>query len=101
VILKRERWDRYAIRAELNRRGKTLTGLALDAVIEPSACRTALLRPNADGERAIASALGVEARTLWPDRYRVNPSTGTISNAYRPRVASQKLRPRLTRGAAE
>ncbi|MFT4098795.1 MAG: helix-turn-helix domain-containing protein [Rhodoblastus sp.] len=95
------RWDRYAIRAELSRRGLTLTGLAIAAGIEPSACRTALLRPNSDGEKAIAKALGQMPETLWPDRYRVNPATGTISNAYRTRLASQKLRPRLTRSAAQ
>lgn len=95
------RWDRYAIRAELNRRGLTLTGLAIDNGLEPSACRTALLRPNSDGEKVIAKALGQLPETLWPDRYRVNPSTGAISNAYRRKLASQKLRPRLARSVAE
>ena len=90
-----ERWDRYAIRAALHRQGLTLTGLANRAGIEPSACRTALCRPNSDGETAIAKALGRPPETLWPDRYRLNPSTGKISNAYRTRAASQKFGSRL------
>ncbi|MDE2577910.1 MAG: helix-turn-helix domain-containing protein [Hyphomicrobiales bacterium] len=94
------RWDRYAIRAELNRRGVTLTALALRYGLEPSACRTALLRPNARGEAAIAKTIGVPAATLWPDRYRQNPSTGTFSNAYLRRRASQKLHAAPDHGAA-
>ena len=64
------KWDRHAIKAEIHRRGKTLTRLSLDAGLDPSACRCALLRRQPRGERAIAAFLGVEPATLWPERYR-------------------------------
>lgn len=99
--MRRHTWDRYAIRAELNRRGYTLIGLAQAAGLEPSACRVALLRPNTAGERVIAQALQVNPEVLWPDRYRAHPTTGRISNAYRPRRTSQKRRRAADVGAAE
>lgn len=62
-------WDKHAIRAEVARRGGTLTGIALGAGLEQSACRTALLRRNLAGEKALADFLGIRPEKLWPDRY--------------------------------
>lgn len=82
-----QRWDRFSIKAEVQRRGETLTGLAIDADLEESACRVALVRRNVRGEQAIAAFLGVSVEELWPDRYEA-PKRKTI--AERRRLASQK-----------
>jgi len=62
-------WDRHAIKAEIHRRGQTLTRLALAAGLDPSACRSALMRPSPGGEAAISAFLGIPPQILWPDRY--------------------------------
>ena len=66
----RRRWDKYAIKAAVHRRGKSLRQLALDSGLEPSACRVALIRHHAAGEQAIADFLGISPRVLWPERSR-------------------------------
>ncbi|HEY0328813.1 Ner family transcriptional regulator [Rhodopseudomonas rhenobacensis] len=82
-----QRWDRFSIKAEVQRRGETLTGLAIDAGLEESACRVALVRRNTRGEQAIAAYLGIPVEDLWPDRHKM-PKRKTI--AERRRLASQK-----------
>jgi len=64
-----QKWDRHSIRAELNRRGFTLTGLARDNGLYESACRQALDGRCLSGAQVIAKALGVTVQELWPDRY--------------------------------
>ncbi len=64
-----QKWDRHSIRAELNRRGFTLTGLALDHGLYESACRQALDGRSLAGAQVIAEALGLTVQELWPDRY--------------------------------
>lgn len=93
-------WDRFAIRAEVARKGQTLTALAKRAGLEPSACRVALRRSHGPGEVAIARFLNVAPEVLWPDRYR-GYSSLTVSNAARPRRTSQKRMPPADVGAAE
>ena len=62
-------WDRHSIRAELNRRGYTLTGLARANGLYESACRQALDGRSQAGAQVIAKALGCTVQELWPDRY--------------------------------
>lgn len=69
MTTKTQNWDRYAIEAEIHRRGATLTGLALQAGIGSSSCRVALLRPVPKADRIIAEFLDVPLHELWPDRY--------------------------------
>lgn len=85
--MQRQTWDRFSIKAEIQRRGETLTGLAIDAGLEDSACRVALVRRNFRGEEVIAKFLGISVEELWPDRYKA-PKRKTI--AERRRLASQK-----------
>ena len=59
-------WDRHAIKAEINRRGMTLTGIARDAGLSESACRRALFGLDLRGANAIADAIGVPFDTLFP-----------------------------------
>lgn len=62
-------WDRHAINAEVRRRGMTLTGIALDAGLSESACRQGVIGYNRRGAQAIADALGIPFRELFPDSY--------------------------------
>jgi len=85
-------WDRHAIKAEIGRRGMTLTGIALDAGLGESACRQGILGTNRTGAEAIAAALGIPFRELFPDSYsrgrhnegktirKPAPSTSAISH---------------------
>ncbi|MBT9292694.1 MULTISPECIES: helix-turn-helix domain-containing protein [Hyphomicrobiales] len=91
------KWDNHEIKAELARRGHTLTGLALDNGLHESACRRALWGTCQPGAMAIANALGVTVQELWPGRYirrRRNPATPTGVDA------SPKCAGRADRGAA-
>ena len=63
-------WDKHEIKAEVQRKGATLTGIAKQAGLESSACRVALCRRNFSGELALAAFLGVDPGVLWPDRYK-------------------------------
>ncbi|WP_081629279.1 helix-turn-helix domain-containing protein [Methylopila sp. M107] len=62
-------WDRHAILAEVRRRGLTLTGIALDAGLYESACRQGLNGGSLKGAQAIAEAIGVSVKELFPDRF--------------------------------
>lgn len=62
-------WDRHAIKAELGRRGLTLVAVAEQAGLEPSVVRHGLRGGSRRGAEAIARALGVSFRTLFPDSY--------------------------------
>ncbi|CAN7162866.1 helix-turn-helix domain-containing protein [Mesorhizobium amorphae] len=62
-------WDRHAINAEIRRRGMNLTGIALDAGLYASACRQGIIGLSRPGAEAIATALDIPFRTLFPTLY--------------------------------
>jgi lambda repressor-like predicted transcriptional regulator len=62
-------WDRHAINAEIKRRGMNLTGIATDAGLYASACRQGIIGMSRPGAEAIAKALNIPFRTLFPDMY--------------------------------
>lgn len=62
-------WDNPGIKAELARRGWSLTSLALNRGLSENACRRALTQSNLAGAQAIAWALGVSVQELFPGRY--------------------------------
>ena len=62
-------WDRHAINAEVRRRGMTLTGIAIDAGLHESMCRKGIIGASRAGAEAIAKALDVPFRELFPDAY--------------------------------
>lgn len=95
----RKRWDRFTIKAEVHRRKSTLTKIATDAKLDPSACRSALIRRHFAGEKALAAFLGLEPADLWPDRYET-PSSGTQDSACRTGATSQNVHGRPDMGAA-
>ena len=65
-------WDRHAIKAEIHRRGTTLSALALANGLGESSCRVALVRSCPSADRVIARFLGISLHVLWPDRYDEN-----------------------------
>lgn len=78
-------WDRHAIRAEIHRRGSTLTNIALDNGLGASSCRVALLTPSPAANRAISDFLGVPLHELWPDWF---DASGQRRGQYRTPAAS-------------
>jgi lambda repressor-like predicted transcriptional regulator len=64
-----KKWDRPAIKKALLDKGLTLTGIALDAGLYASACRAGLIGASRPGAEAIAKALGVPFREMFPDSY--------------------------------
>ncbi|NTB05065.1 helix-turn-helix domain-containing protein [Agrobacterium tumefaciens] len=64
-----KKWDRHDILAEIRRRGMTLTGIARDAGLYASACRAGMIGASRPGAEAIASALNVPFREMFPDSY--------------------------------
>ncbi len=64
-----KKWDRIAIKRELLRQNKTLTGIARDNGLYESACRNGIIGASRPGAEAIAAALGVPFREMFPDMY--------------------------------
>lgn len=64
-----KKWDRHEILAEIRRRGMTLTGIARDAGLYASACRAGMIGASRPGAEAIATALKLPFRELFPDNY--------------------------------
>lgn len=62
-------WDRHAIKAEIGRQGLTMEAIAVKAGIKGSQVRHGLLGSNKTGAMAIANALGLPFRTLFPNLY--------------------------------
>lgn len=67
-----EKWDRYSIKAEIERRGKTLTQLAKDYEVSDRTVRNALYSPSKKGEIIIAEFLNKPLHILFPERWTVN-----------------------------
>jgi Ner family transcriptional regulator len=55
------------ILALVKQRGMTLSGIAADAGLEASACRHGIAMRNRRGAEAIAAALGMPFKILFPD----------------------------------
>lgn len=89
------RWDRHAINAEVRRRGMTLTGIAIDAGLYESACRQGVLGNSRAGAEAIAKALGLPFRELFPDSY----TRGRHNEAKTNRNGSSDTSPKAPRRA--
>lgn len=95
-----QKWDRHAIRAEVHRRGFTLTGIAKNAGLADSACRQALLGISRPGAMALAAALGIPFRTLFPDQYSRGRENEGESERNGRSKASAKARPEADGKAA-
>lgn len=90
------RWDKHEIKAEIGRKGMTLTALSLRAGLSKSACRLSLTRPSPSGDVAISNFLGVPLHELWPDRY---DNRGNRLLPVKPRRRKQILNAETTEAA--
>jgi|GEM_PF-1548086 len=90
-------WDRHSIKAEVHRRGMSLSGIARDAGLPESACRLALMGMNRKGADAIAGALGIPFDTLFPTGFARSRSSHVKPTA----KASAESRQKREAAAAE
>lgn len=88
-------WDRHAINAEVRRRGMTLTGIAQDAGLYSSACRQGIIGMSRPGAEAIANALGIPFRVLFPDLYTRGSHNERKPSSTARRETSAKIAPGL------
>jgi len=63
----KQAWDEYAIKAEIYRRGETLTTLGDKLGYAPASIRGAFMQPSGRVCRAIARYLDAPVQELWPD----------------------------------
>ncbi len=95
MILKpsKEKYDEYAIRAELGRRGITFKSMAKVSGIDVKAFSAAFVKPSTKVNNFIAKSLGISTHELWPNwfddegelipakyRRRLSRLRGTSSN---------------------
>ncbi len=64
-------WDKHQIKAEIGRKGQTLSGLGALYGLTASCMRTTLARktPITAADQAISQFLKIPLHVLWPDRY--------------------------------
>jgi Ner family transcriptional regulator len=91
-------WDSHSIKAELHRRGMTLTRLAEMNDLSSGSFRHVWKRTHRKAEAAIAAFLGVSVEELFPNRYPIQTST-VLSSKYAGSGASPKS-PNPMRSAA-
>lgn len=63
-------WHPEDIKAAVRKQGRTLADVARAAGIRGNAMRLALVLPRCQAEQAIANAIGVHPKVIWPSRYR-------------------------------
>lgn len=81
--------DWQAIKAEIHRRGMTLTELAKRNGMHPTLCRQVSSRTNRKAQQAIADFIGEKPEDLWPDRYPAGKHRILDTTKFPP-VSSQK-----------
>lgn len=87
--MSKTKWDRHSIKAELHRRGMTLTRLAEINDLNPNRFRTVWNATHRKAEAALAKFLGEPVEELFPDRYPIR-SSRILSSKYDGDGASQK-----------
>lgn len=70
IMNSKKDWHSADIIAALKKKGTTLSALSRQSGYAPSTLANALVRPWTKGELIIANALGVEAKRIWPSRYK-------------------------------
>ena len=81
-------WDKFSIKAEVQRRGQTLEGLGRQAGLSGSYMRRALRSPCRTANICIAQFLAVPLHELWPNWFY--PDGGLIPAQHRKRLSSRR-----------
>lgn len=80
--------DWEAIKAEVHRRGMTLTELAVRSGLHPSILRKVKTMTHYPGQEALAAFINQKPEDLWPKRYP-KKSSGILDTAKWPPLESQ------------
>lgn len=83
-------YDWQDIKAEIHRKGMTLTALAELYGLNASACRKVKTAANQKAQAAISDFLQIPVEQLWPNRYPVR-KPHILSNRYQALLESKKL----------
>lgn len=97
---KQARWDLHDIKAAIGKKGLTQTMIAQQAGLEPSVVRHGLRGNNRRGAEAIAKAIGVPFRELFPDSYLRGGNAKPTRKATESTSAKRHVRADIVRGAA-
>ncbi len=81
-------WDKFSIKAEIQRRGQTLEGLGRNAGFSGSYMRRALRSPCRSANICIAQFLMVPLHELWPNWFYTDG--GLIPAQHRKRLTRQR-----------
>lgn len=65
--LRQMKWDEWAIRAELRRKGFTFNKLATESGLAAKSFSACLSKPSTKANLFIADKLNIPAHDLWPD----------------------------------
>ncbi len=77
----KQHWDKWAIVAEIKRRGSSLKQLSAEAGLDASSCSHALRTYTLPAaEKVISDFIEVSLYELWPDRYFKNGERRFTSN---------------------
>lgn len=79
----RKAWHAEDIKAEIRKKGQSLTGLALSAGLNECDCRDVFRNHRPAAERVIARFIKVPANELWPDRYSRSESSTIVDTPAR------------------
>lgn len=91
-----KKWDPFDVKAEVQRRGLTMTGIAKNAGLYEGACRQGLIGNSRAGAQAIADALAIPFRELFPTLYP--NGRHNESNSIRTRPTSKSAKTQSTDG---
>ncbi|MBK1625227.1 helix-turn-helix domain-containing protein [Afifella marina] len=97
----KQQWDRFTIKAEVQRRGYTLTQVAQEAGLSESACRVALYGTSRAGAEALSAFLDVPVGDLFPGLYLRARSNRRKANPEGTRESRQKRRPSTDSASAQ
>jgi Ner family transcriptional regulator len=80
-------WHKSDIKAALEKRGLSLSGLDKTYGLPKGTCSAALSKPHPKGEAAISTELFIAPALLWPNRYNADGTRMRPQPAanYRPR----------------
>lgn len=86
--LQKAKWDEWAIRAELRRRGYTFNKMAAASPFTASSLRAALSKPSTGVNAFIAATLNMSTHELWPDWFDADGDL--IPVKYREKLSRQR-----------
>lgn len=78
AITTSEDWHRADVVAELKKSGWSVRQLSRQAGLCETTLYSALEKPYLKGERIIATALGIPAEKIWPQRYAARKFSPTF-----------------------